>query len=152
MCVCVCACKWGRGGSHAANGCRCACRGDSVAISCLVVAVFFLPPLSRVMRFPSQLAAARLHQREGCGEEGEAGEEAAALSNELLPSQPRLLPPLRRCCRPGSAHIWPTCRRRRVPRFMLDAEATRGGCYCDVRRAFKRPSPCAASWMTALAR
>lgn len=53
--------------------------------------LFFLPFLSRVIRFPSQLAAALLRRREGCREEEE---EAAALSNELFPSQPHLPPPL----------------------------------------------------------
>lgn len=47
-----------------ANRCRSIFRGGSAAISCLVVLVFFLPLLSRVMRFPSQLTAGRLRRCE----------------------------------------------------------------------------------------
>lgn len=107
-----------------------------------------LPLLSRVMRFPSQLRAAR----EGCEEE----EKEAALSNEPLPSQPPLPPPLLLLATVTTDQLT-------SGPHAADAERrsscwTRGhagapGCYCDVRGAFKRPSPRGASlddWLRSL--
>lgn len=117
--------------------------------------LFFSSPLVKSYEIPlTTHGRSPASLREGCEEE----EEEAALSNELLPSQPRRpLPPpllLSTAVAPDQLTSGPhaagaECRSSCWTRRPRQA----GGCYCDVRRAFKRPSPRGASlddWLSSL--